>query len=323
MIRQHDGGNPSLFGDPDNTIPFATAARAIADSAARTGCEHLGLLVGQRNGAANLGLVGFLMLNAADVGSGLRSLIRHLHLHDRGGVPTFSLQQGSVLLGYAVYERGILGSDQVADLAIATGFNMMRRLCGPDWRPVEILLAHRRPDDIRPFRRFFGAPVRFDADQNALAFSADWLNQPIPGADPELRRLLQKQVDELETRDFGDFPHQVRRVLRTAVLAHRAGADQVASLFSMHSRTLNRRLQAFGTSFQKLADEARYEIARQMLGKSEIALSEIAAALDYADASAFTRAFRRWSGTTPAEWRTRQRVGPDGAFSRSAASGPG
>ena len=71
----------------------------------------------------------------------------------------------------------------------------------------------------------------------------------------------------------------------------------------MHSRTLSRRLEAFGTSYQALLDEGRFEIARQMLADTELEVGQIAAALDYADASAFTRAFRRWSGTTPGQWR--------------------
>jgi len=77
----------------------------------------------------------------------------------------------------------------------------------------------------------------------------------------------------------------------------------VAALFSMHSRTLNRPLSAFGPSFRELVDESRFEIARQMLESSSLGVSRIADMLGYADASAFTRAFRRWSGTTPARWR--------------------
>ena len=82
-------------------------------------------------------------------------------------------------------------------------------------------------------------------------------------------------------------------------------ADDIAALFSMHSRTLNRRLKAYDTSFKDLADKARYEIAQQLLENSELEITQIAAALDYADSSAFTRAFRRWSGITPSAWRER------------------
>lgn len=71
----------------------------------------------------------------------------------------------------------------------------------------------------------------------------------------------------------------------------------------MHSRTLNRRLHASGTNFRTLVDEARFETARQMLEDSAMDVRQIALALDYVDASAFTRAFRRWAGVTPLQWR--------------------
>lgn len=300
------GLDPGVFDDPDNTIPFTRLGRLLSLCVGRTGCGHFGLLVGRRSGPSSLGLVGFLVQHSPDVGSALRNLVLHLHLHDRGAVPTLVTHDGSAMLGYEIYRPNIESADQIADAAIAIGCNIMRALCGPEWRASEVLLAHRRPAEIAPFRQFFRAPLRFDAEQNAIVFPAEWLERPLPGADPELHRLLRKQVDELEARHGGDFPDQVRRVLRTSVLTRQSMADDVARLFSIHSRTLNRRLREYGTSFQELTDQCRYEIARQMLGDSGVALSQIAAALDYADASAFTRAFRRWSGTTPARWRTQQ-----------------
>jgi AraC-like DNA-binding protein len=304
------GLEPSVFDDPDTTIPFTRLGRLFSICVARTGCNHFGLLVGQRAGASNLGLVGFLMQHSPDVGSALRNLVLHLHLHDRGAVPTLATDAGSAMLGYAIYRPEIEAADQIADGTIAIGCNIMRKLCGPEWRASVVLLAHRPPSEVAPFRKFFGAPLRFDAEQNALVFPVEWLERPLSGADPELHRMLRKQVDDLETRHGGDFPDQVRRVLRTSVLTRQATADEVAALFSVHSRTLNRRLQACGTSFQELADQCRYGIARQMLADSGVALSQVAAALDYADASAFTRAFKRWSGTTPALWRVEQRIRP-------------
>jgi AraC-like DNA-binding protein len=92
-------------------------------------------------------------------------------------------------------------------------------------------------------------------------------------------------------------------VLRTALLTGHARSDRLAALFSMNSSTLARRLKPYGVGFRELLDECRYEAAREMLAHSGLDVSQIAAMLDYADASAFTRAFRRWSGVAPARWR--------------------
>jgi len=214
----------------------------------------------------------------------------------------------TAILGYKIYQPGVEATNQIGDGAVAVLYNTMSTLCGPDWKPSEVRFAHSKPDDVRPFRSFFRAPLVFDTEQNAVVFAADCLNHRLPETDPELRRLLLKQIDALEVRYGKDFPEQVRSVLRTALLTGHARSDQVATLFSIHSRTLSRRLNDFGTSFQELLDEGRFEIARQMLKDTRMEVSQIAVTLDYADASAFTRAFRRWSGTTPAQWRENRKA---------------
>jgi len=299
---------PDLFDDPDNRISYAARSHLFAHCVARTGCQHLGLLVGQQNDLQSLGLVGLLAKYSPDVQTALRSLVNFLHLHVRGAATSLETSPDSASLSYEIYQSGVEATDQIGDGALATIFNMMRTLCGPEWKPSEVRFAHRRPDDVQPFRSFFRAPLAFDAERNEVVFAADWLNHRLPLADPELRRLLLKQIDALENKHGDDLPGQVRSVLRSALLAGHARSDQVAALFSIHSRTLNRRLNAFGTSFQMLVDEIRFEIARQMLEDSRMDINQIAMTLDYADASAFTRAFRRWSGTTPAQWRGNRKV---------------
>ena len=136
-------------------------------------------------------------------------------------------------------------------------------------------------------------------------FAAAWLSRPVLEADQELRWEIQEQIDALEARHVGEFPAQVRSVLSSVLLTDDAGVERVAALFSMHRRTFNRRLAAYGTCFKELADESRFELARQMLEESSYAVGDAADTLGYADASAFIRAFRRWTGTTPAHWRSR------------------
>ena len=256
------------------------------------------------DGSTALGIVGQLLQHLPDVGSALRSLVLHLQLHDQGGVPLLAVEQGVAVLSYAIYQRGVEGTDQIYDGAIAIIFNIMRALCGPTWLPTEVLFSHRRPSDIGPYRRFFQMPLRFDMDQTSLVFPATWLDHPLPEADPNLRYQLEEQIAALENLDSGDLTGQLRRVLRILLVTHQTSLAQVSQLFSMHRRTLNRRLQMQGITFQALVAEVRYEIARQLLENTRISIGQIAAILDYGDASAFTRAFRRWSGTTPTAWRT-------------------
>lgn len=299
------GVDLSLFDDPEGLISLVALGRLVKQAVATTGCQHFGLLVGQQGGLHSLGLVGLVVQYSPDVGTALARLGHYLHLY-HGGQTTAVTEDGHVAtLSYALYEPQVEAADQIEDGALAIMCNVLRALCGPDWQPIEARLAHRAPDNVRPFGRFFRSPLRFNAEQSALVFSTDWLHRRLPDAGPEMQRLLRKEIESLEARHGDDFPEQVRSVLRAGLLTGHASADQVAALFSIHSRTLTRRLEAFGTSLKTLVDEGRFEIAREMLRNTSLDVSQIAASLDYADASSFTRAFRRWSGTTPAAWRAR------------------
>ena len=299
--------DPALLDDPDNLISYEARGRLFSCCVARTGCQHFGLLVGERSDLRSLGLVGLLARHSPDVGSALRSIVRYGHLFVRGAVPSLTVDGDTAIFGYDIHRPNVMATDQIGDGALALMTNIMRTLSGSDWKPIEARFSHRKPEDVRPFRRFFRAPLRFDAEQNALVFDRAGLSLRLSGVDAEVQRLLQKEIDALDARHGDGFPGQVRSVLRAALITGHGSADKIAALFSMHSRTLSRRLTTFGTSFQALLDEGRFAIAQQMLQDTALDVAQIATVLNYADASAFTRAFRRWSGTTPAAWRATHR----------------
>ncbi len=301
-----EGVDPKVFDDPDNQIPLTVHNRLVALAVARSGCPHIGLLVGQRDGLHSLGLAGLLVRYSPDVETALRSFVRYLHTHVRGGKSALTVDGDVATLNWEIYQPGVEAVDQVGDGALALYCNILRELCGPGWTPIEVRFAHREPAQLQPFRMCFRTTLSFDAEDYSLRFASTWLQRRVAQADPALRRVLQKEINAIEARYEHDFPEQVRSVLRTALLTGNSRSDQLAALFSMHSSTLARRLKPYGVGFRELVDECRYEVAREMLANSGLDVSQIAAMLDYADASAFTRAFRRWSGIAPARWRALQ-----------------
>ncbi len=98
---------------------------------------------------------------------------------------------------------------------------------------------------------------------------------------------------------------RLQRLLRAKIHVGECSASSVAEMLSLHPRTLHRRLEAGGTSFRSLLEEVRFQMARDLLDHADLPLGQVAGSLGYADASAFTRAFRRWAGTTPGRWRQR------------------
>ena len=302
------GFDVRMFDDPDNMISYRERGRMLAHCVATTGCQHLGLLVGQQISLRSLGLTGLLVKYSPDVGTALRNLSRYLHHHVRGAVASLTVDGETAMFGYLTVQTNAQANDQIGDGAVAAIFNIVRDLCGPRWEPSHILLAHGRPQDVTPFRQYFQAPLVFNSVWNAVVFSSEWLNRQLPQADSEILYILQRQIEKLETRYGEDLPGKVRRLLRAAILTGHANSNQVATLFSISPRTFRRHLARFGTSFEQLLDEVQFEIARQMLNDTRMTITEIAVALDYSDASAFTRAFRRWSGFTPARWRAQHMV---------------
>jgi AraC-like DNA-binding protein len=303
VIRQADI-DPRLFDDENNVISYAAFGRLLTRCVARTRCPQFGLLVGQRGTLSTIGPVGGLLQHSPTMGDALGALVEHLHLHDRGAVPTLTVSREVAMLGYAIYQPDIESPDQISDMAMAIAVNILRALCGGDWGPDEVLLPRHAPADPGPYRRFFQAPVRFDQETAALVFPVRWLDHRIAGADPVFHQVFVAFVQDLEAVAEKDWKENLRRLLRTELLTNQCSAATVADRLAVHHRTLSRHLHADGTGYRRLVDEARFQIARQLLVHTGMPLAQIAAALGYSEASAFTRAFRRWSGQTPTAWRT-------------------
>jgi AraC-like DNA-binding protein len=296
---------PDDFADPDTEISFVRAARLLASCVSETGCEHLGFLLGQRIPPSSLGMPGYLLHTAPNVRAALVDLVRYFDLHDRGAVLIFDTAGSATRLGYAIHLPDVPMAEQIYDLSIAVECNIMRGLCGTGWNPDEVRLARSPLPDATPYERFFRAPIRFEADHNAIVFPSRWLDQRISTSNPELHRHLEKEAERLHVGQPMDLAGQLRVLLRGALATRRADANTIASQLGLHERTLNRRLHQAGTTFRRELKAVRYQVARELLANTRLPLPRIAAALNYADTSAFIRAFRQWSGMPPAAWRRR------------------
>ena len=137
-----------------------------------------------------------------------------------------------------------------------------------------------------------------------LVFLACDLERRVAEADPMMRTLLEERVSHLKARPDCEFSDEVQLLLRTRLTSHCCSADDTAERLAMHRRTLSRHLKGNGLGYRGIKNEVRFETARQLLQDTQVSLAQIAVALGYSEASAFTRAFRRWSGQTPTTWRT-------------------
>jgi AraC-like DNA-binding protein len=291
--------------DCEAQVSYAACGVLLARCAQATRQPQFGLIAGRMWHVEDLGLVGEAMRNSATVGEALDALTTHQHLACRGGLFYVAKYDTIVDVGYAIYEPGVEGTDHLYDAALALLFNLLRDLAGPAWAPHAVFVPHARPQDVSQHRSLFGLVPRFDAEVCALRFPRFWLDRPVQGADPQRRRAAVARIAHGAQPEMLDA---VARGFRTLLLRGSASGDELAAMLSMHRRTLNRRLREHGTTFQKMLDAMRFELARQLLVYSRVSLDDVAVALGYSGVTPFMRAFRRWSGTTPGHWRRRESV---------------
>lgn len=300
------GTSRSFFDDPENTISYADGGRLLRRSVEATGVKHLGILIGLGATLSSLGAFGFLMRSSPTVGHALGILAESFQVHDRGGQVTIETSGSVAMLGYRVKAANVEAVNQIYMIAAVSACNFVRELCGPNWRPLEVQLPFRRPAAVEPLRSALAARLMFDADQMNVVFAASDLTRPVAMADPVLYRMMAERVAALEARLDRDLVGRVRDLMQTLIFLPDASGSTVANRFGMSLRTLKRRLKDHGTGLQAIRDEVRAEVACQLLQYTEKSAAEVATILGYADASAFTRAFRRWHGIGPAGWRSRK-----------------
>lgn len=290
----------SALSHPDNTIPFANVGRLLTASARVSGLPHIGLLSGQDWALKHMGLLGQLIKNSATLGDALRALAVYHRLDSEGAAVYFLERKEVAMLGYIVHQPRVDGIEFIYDTVLACGWNFIRELIGQDAALLKVVFARARPADPQPYRDFFRTRLQFDGDHSALYLPRRMLDQPVAGADANLRRQIEAEVEATPALDLNVRLH---RALRLLLLHGEVSGDYVAQQLAMHRRTLHRRLEARGMTFQQVLDDVRWELSRQLLGHTTLSLGKVASATGYADTSTFVRAFHRWSGTTPAKWR--------------------
>jgi AraC-like DNA-binding protein len=191
----------------------------------------------------------------------------------------------------------LIARDQLTDCAIGFVAGAMRVLCGSRWRALSIHFAHGPPPDASRHAALLQAPLSFDANVSAMEFESSWLDR-----DRADLRVLASE-DAGGKRPHQDLVDEVGTILASWNEVGGPSASDVASALGLKPRTLYRLLSDADTSLNQMLGARRYESAQRMLRDPAVPVASVAWSLGYADASTFSRAFRRWSGMTTSEWR--------------------
>jgi AraC-like DNA-binding protein len=298
------GVSLKVLNEPGARIPYVRAARLLQECTAATGRADFGLQLGRCFDFDMLGPTGALMRQSPTVGAALRNLQRYSSAHDGGALVYLDTTGRDVAaLGYALYDHSFPGVAMIYDAALAIGWRMLRGLCGPNWRAIEVSFSGSRPRDTAAHRRLFGAPLRFDAVRTEIIFAVDWLDAPIPGADAAAHAAAVRAVEAIEGDADERMLERTRAALQSLLITGALRASRAAAALDMSERSLRRQLQRRGTSLHALTADVRRHQALHFLANTRLPLAEVADALGYSDATAFSRAFKVWAGCAPRQWR--------------------
>jgi AraC-like DNA-binding protein len=297
--------DPTGLDDPDRRIPFAQLVSLYEQAARLTNDDAFGLHIGEKVDPKAFDVLGYSVINSSTLGEALDRAVRYNSLWTNGSY--LSIDKGSPLtrIVYTYVDDSITERRQDAEMTFAALASLSRNVTNSDLSPTRVIFQHDRPRDTREHQRIFNCQVEFNATSNQYFVESAALALPIVKADPGLCAVLDRHAEAL----IAKYPRndtlveQVRTMIKDELSGGNASLDRIADNLSMSGRTLQRKLREHGTSHQELLDQMRRDLAMRYLQEREMAICEVAYLLGFSESSALHRAFKRWTGQTPNEFR--------------------
>jgi AraC-like DNA-binding protein len=322
-LARRSGLPPAALHDPDLLVPAPAVLDFFERAAQVCGEPDWGLRLAQGSRlAAILGPLWILLRHARTVEQMCTELATNFDLYTSAAVMRFEPAREYGLLSWTTTTAGQASSEvQMAEYALSLFAAEIRGHLHRDWVPVAVLFRHAAPAALRLHRACFGSDLRFDQPCNGLMLDRATLDAPLQGAGPAARALA-RRVLRLEEAPGPTTALQVESVVRTLMPYAPCTIDEVARALGLPPRTLQDHLQQQGSSFSRIKDAVRADLAMKYLRHSRLGIGQIAEVLGYADLSAFSRSFRRWHGQSARAVRARAPGGGRRQAGAAAISGP-
>ena len=290
--------------DPDAVVACAVYETVIERACQQRALPNMALRLAAETPIGAYPLLDYLVVASGSVSEGFRQLVRYLRLYN--APVAFELCEDEDPIRVVLHSPG---NPFVLEYNISLAVLHFRRETEDRLRPVGVNLPHR-PDDVAEFEQLLGCPVRPEAGWCGLELPPSSWRLPLRRRDPLLRGLLQTQADQIVAalEENEGLSGNVRRLLAPRMAGGDTRIEAIARELATSARTLQRRLADDGTSYQELLDETRRDAAERFLADSSLSVGEVGHLLGYSEPAAFHRAFKRWRGTTPLDFRRARRV---------------
>lgn len=293
------------MSDPDARIPYATALRLIERAATTVGDASYGLRLGAAQEARDSGLLGFVMLNSPTLLDAISNAQRYFRVVGEGEDIEVDRTGPHITLRFRETDPTLRGlrhnSEYIAALVVRACRDMTRKRISP----IRAEFMHGRPNAKVAYAEYLDCPVKFNAEWDALIYDAETMRLPVIGADSKLFKALELACQKLlgPTPKKQDLVHDIREILIDRIAKGPVHFDDIARELNMSSKTLERRLAVRGATFTVLLDDIRSGLAKRYLTDTDLRLEQVAYLTGYSEPAALVRAFKRWTGTTPMQFR--------------------
>ena len=298
------GFAPDAFRDPNARYSAAATARLWQLAARRSGHPAFGIVVTRHIGSTSLHALGYAILASDTVGEALERAARYSGLIVEPGALVLKQSGDIAALAIRLCSRCASAAIELRDAVLSALVRMLRHASEGAFALLRAEL-HRNLNDLSPYRHFFRCPVVL-GPEDVLYFDRALLAMPLSSANAELARVNEEAIREYLS---GQREHGLVERVRTVIgerLPTLVTPELVASRLGVSLRSLQRSLHSHGTSYEELLREVRLELARMHLREGRRSISEIGLSLGYDSSSAFSRAFRRWTGMPPGEYLKRR-----------------
>lgn len=315
ILGRH-GIGPDVLADPLARIPHKLVVALWTELPERCGDPDLGLHAAEASQDLALDVLDYAAQSCGTVGQAMECMRRYIHiLHDAARVRIETAGDLGRYVQEFVCEPAVPRA--FFEFILARWVLRLRRTCEGPVPLRELVFPHARPASLVEHERVLGLPLRFGAPHGAIVFDRELLERRLRVTVPISldTEVLERRIEEMLASDPAGpdvvtdvvtdigIVQKLRRLLTELLPSGPPGLDEAARRLGLSSRSLQRRLQEAGTTFAQVVDATRRELALRHLQDRRLSLTEIAFLTGFADASAFHRAFRRWTGTTPRDHR--------------------
>tara|TARA_R110002074_G_scaffold5503_1_gene27092 strand:- start:445 stop:1470 length:1026 start_codon:yes stop_codon:yes gene_type:complete len=263
---------------------------------------YLGLKLAQSPYNNEMGLVSHVFFNSLNLREGLKQYIRYYSLINESITVQLSANKGRAIVSYFCHNKNAYCSQDI-EHTLALSVTRIKENISKEITLDEVHFEHSC-HDLKHYENFFSCPVYFNQKQSSLIFKEKYLDYTFPKKSTHLFHFLTNHLEQLlsKLKKKESLSDQVRRIIEKSLSSGEFDAENIASELHMSRPTLYRKLKSEGFSFHEIVDKVRKDKAELLLSKNQHTLSEIAFLLGFSELSSFSRAFKKWTGSSPAKF---------------------